>query len=147
MEQLTTEPAEGSPPQVVLGSPPLSGLAGQRRREARLSQSALTKGARCRPPLEDESQQLRKLAGRSGESSGRPPDPGLVRTGAPPCRDLSRVAFELALFGHPESKSLVPDGTPCKGETCGLLGRYPVTAIEASRGQRPTARSTGQGGG
>jgi hypothetical protein len=29
---------------------------------------------------------------------------------------------------HPESKSLAPDGTPCKADTCGLLGRYPVTA-------------------
>lgn len=29
---------------------------------------------------------------------------------------------------HPEYKSLAPDGTPCKGETTGLLGRYPVTA-------------------
>lgn len=29
---------------------------------------------------------------------------------------------------HPESKSLAPDGTPCKGETAGLLGRYPVRA-------------------
>ena len=29
---------------------------------------------------------------------------------------------------HPESKSLAPDGTPCNGDTCGLLGRYPVTA-------------------
>ena len=29
---------------------------------------------------------------------------------------------------HPESKSLAPDGTPCKGDTCGLLARYPVTA-------------------
>jgi hypothetical protein len=29
---------------------------------------------------------------------------------------------------HAEFKSLAPDGTPCKGDTCGLLGRYPVTA-------------------
>ena len=29
---------------------------------------------------------------------------------------------------HPESKSLAPYRTPCKGDTCGLLGRYPVTA-------------------
>lgn len=29
---------------------------------------------------------------------------------------------------HSESKSLAPDGTPCNGDTCGLLARYPVTA-------------------
>ena len=29
---------------------------------------------------------------------------------------------------HPEYKSLAPDGTPCKGDSVGLLGRYPVTA-------------------
>jgi hypothetical protein len=29
---------------------------------------------------------------------------------------------------HPESKSLAPNGMPCNGDTCGLLGRYPVTA-------------------
>jgi hypothetical protein len=29
---------------------------------------------------------------------------------------------------HPEYKSLAPDSTPCKGNTTGLLGRYPVTA-------------------
>jgi len=29
---------------------------------------------------------------------------------------------------HPEFKSLVPNGTPCKGDTSGLLARYPVTA-------------------
>lgn len=29
---------------------------------------------------------------------------------------------------HPESKSLAPNGGPCKADTCGLLGRYPVTA-------------------
>jgi hypothetical protein len=29
---------------------------------------------------------------------------------------------------HPKSKSLAPDGTPCTGDTCGLLERYPVTA-------------------
>ena len=31
-------------------------------------------------------------------------------------------------FRHPESKSLAPDGTRCNEDTCGLLGRYPVTA-------------------
>jgi len=30
---------------------------------------------------------------------------------------------------HPESKSLAPDGTLCKDNTCGLLARYPVTAL------------------
>jgi hypothetical protein len=29
---------------------------------------------------------------------------------------------------HPESKSLAPDGTPCKADTQGLLKRYPVRA-------------------
>jgi hypothetical protein len=29
---------------------------------------------------------------------------------------------------HLESKSLAPDGNPCKSDTCGLLKRYPVTA-------------------
>jgi hypothetical protein len=29
---------------------------------------------------------------------------------------------------HPESKSLAPDGTPCKADTTGLLGPYPVMA-------------------
>jgi hypothetical protein len=29
---------------------------------------------------------------------------------------------------HPEYKSLAPDGAPCRSETAGLLGRYPVTA-------------------
>ncbi len=29
---------------------------------------------------------------------------------------------------HPESKSLAPDGTPCKTDSAGLLKRYPVTA-------------------
>jgi hypothetical protein len=31
---------------------------------------------------------------------------------------------------HPEYKSVAPDGTPCKADTQGLLGRYPVTASE-----------------
>jgi hypothetical protein len=29
---------------------------------------------------------------------------------------------------HPEYKSLAPDGNPCKGDSWGLLQRYPVTA-------------------
>lgn len=29
---------------------------------------------------------------------------------------------------HPESKSVAPDGTSCKSDTAGLLGRFPVTA-------------------
>ena len=29
---------------------------------------------------------------------------------------------------HPESKSLAPDGSPCKSDSAGLLRRYPVTA-------------------
>jgi hypothetical protein len=31
---------------------------------------------------------------------------------------------------HPEYKSLAPDGNPCKADTIGLLGRYPVTASD-----------------
>ena len=31
---------------------------------------------------------------------------------------------------HPEFKSLAPDGTPCKGDTRGLLKRCPITASE-----------------
>jgi hypothetical protein len=31
--------------------------------------------------------------------------------------------------GHPESKSLAPDGTLCRGSTVGLLRRRPVTAL------------------
>jgi len=42
---------------------------------------------------------------------------------------------------HPESKSLAPDGTPCKGDTCGLLERYPVTAS----GLHPIGKETERG--
>ena len=31
---------------------------------------------------------------------------------------------------HAEHKSLAPDGNPCKADTSGLLGRYPVIASE-----------------
>src|SRR4029077_19994451 len=39
--------------------------------------------------------------------------------------------FEMVLaqyVRHPESKSLAPDGTACRADSHGLLGRYPVTA-------------------
>lgn len=40
-------------------------------------------------------------------------------------------SFEMVFaqyIRHPESKSLAPDGTPCRADSQGLLGRYPVTA-------------------
>jgi hypothetical protein len=39
--------------------------------------------------------------------------------------------FEMVFFQfhrHPEHKSLAPDGGPCKADSYGLLGRYPVEA-------------------
>jgi len=45
---------------------------------------------------------------------------------------------------HPESKSLAPDGTPCKAETSGLLGRYPVTASGFHLIGKETERGWGQ---
>jgi hypothetical protein len=39
--------------------------------------------------------------------------------------------FEMVFFQfhrHPEHKSLAPDGKPCKADSHGLLGRYPVEA-------------------
>jgi hypothetical protein len=39
--------------------------------------------------------------------------------------------FEIVFFQfhrHPEHKSLAPDGSPCKADSHGLLGRYPVEA-------------------
>jgi hypothetical protein len=44
--------------------------------------------------------------------------------------DVSHL-FEMVFAQYirtPESKSLAPDGTASRAETCGLLGRYPVTA-------------------
>jgi len=41
------------------------------------------------------------------------------------------LTFEMVFaqyIRHPESKSLAPDGTPCRADTCGLLKRYPVRA-------------------
>jgi hypothetical protein len=46
-------------------------------------------------------------------------------------RAAQAQTFDMAFaqyIRHPESKSLAPDGTRCNGDTCGLLGRYPVTA-------------------
>jgi hypothetical protein len=42
---------------------------------------------------------------------------------------------------HPESKSLAPDGTPCKADSAGLLKRYPVTAT----GFHLIGKETGRG--
>ena len=43
----------------------------------------------------------------------------------------SAQTFEMVFFQfhrHPEHKSLAPDGSPCKADSHGLLGRYPVQA-------------------
>jgi hypothetical protein len=39
---------------------------------------------------------------------------------------LEMVFFQF--HRHPENKSLAPDGSPCKADSHGLLGRYPVMA-------------------
>jgi hypothetical protein len=49
----------------------------------------------------------------------------------PPTLPVLAQTFDMVFaqyVRHPESKSLAPDGTRCKGDTFGLLGRYPVTA-------------------
>ena len=56
---------------------------------------------------------------------------GSTHTLEPPTLPVLAQTFDMVLaqyVRHPESKSLAPDGTPCKGDTSGLLGRYPVTA-------------------
>jgi hypothetical protein len=40
----------------------------------------------------------------------------------------SEVSSKVSYQEHPESKSFAPDGNPCKADSHGLLGRYPVEA-------------------
>ena len=56
---------------------------------------------------------------------------GTTHTLSPPTLLALPQTFEVVFsqyHRHPEYKSLAPDGTPCKGDTAGLLERYPVTA-------------------
>jgi hypothetical protein len=56
---------------------------------------------------------------------------GSTHTLKPPTLPVLAQTFGMAFaqyIRHPESKSLAPDGTPCMGDTCGLLARHPVTA-------------------
>jgi hypothetical protein len=56
---------------------------------------------------------------------------GNTHTLEPPTLPVLVQTFEMVFVQyvrHPESKSLAADGAPCKGDTSGLLGRYPVTA-------------------
>jgi len=58
---------------------------------------------------------------------------GNTHTLKPPTIPVIAQTFETVFsqyVGLPEYKSLAPDGTPCKADTQGLLGRYPVTATE-----------------
>lgn len=58
---------------------------------------------------------------------------GSTHTLQPPTLPVLPQTFEMVLsqyVRHPEYKSLAPDGNPCKADTSGLLGRYPVTASE-----------------
>jgi hypothetical protein len=52
---------------------------------------------------------------------------------APDLRGQARIATYGEILDdyreRPEHKSLAPDGTPCQGETAGLLGRRPVEAF------------------
>ena len=50
-------------------------------------------------------------------------------------RDSSRKSSCRAASREP-----APDGTPCNGDTCGLLGRYPVTASGFHRVGKETER-------
>jgi hypothetical protein len=52
-------------------------------------------------------------------------------TNAIPANKSPGIEYDMILAQYirqPESKSLAPDGTRCNGDTCGFLGRYPVTA-------------------
>jgi hypothetical protein len=56
---------------------------------------------------------------------------GQIHTINPPTLLALPHTFELMFaqyWRHPEFKSLAPDGSPCKGDTRGLLKRCPVTA-------------------
>ena len=56
---------------------------------------------------------------------------GSTHTLKPPTSPVLAQTFGMGsgqYICHAESKSLAPDGTRSNGDTCGLLGRYPVTA-------------------
>ena len=56
---------------------------------------------------------------------------GTVCTLEPPTLPILAQTFEMVFAQyeqHLESKSLAPDGRPCRPDTCGLLKRHPVTA-------------------
>jgi hypothetical protein len=56
---------------------------------------------------------------------------GTTHTLDNPTLPLLVQTFEMVFrqyHRHPESKSVAPDGTPCKADTAGLLKPYPVTA-------------------
>jgi hypothetical protein len=57
---------------------------------------------------------------------------GSAHTLKPPTLAVLAQNFGMAFaqyVRHPESKSLAPDGSPCKANSDGLLRRYPVTAL------------------
>jgi hypothetical protein len=54
---------------------------------------------------------------------------GTTHTLDNPTLPLLVQTFEMVFrqyHRHPESKSVAPDGTPCKADTAGLLKPYPV---------------------
>ena len=56
---------------------------------------------------------------------------GSAHTLKPPTLPVLAQTFDMVFaqyVRHPEAKNLAPDGAPCRGDTAGLLGRYPVTA-------------------
>jgi hypothetical protein len=56
---------------------------------------------------------------------------GTIHTLNPPSLLALTQTFEMVFSQytrHPEHKSLAPDGRPCKADSHGLLGRYPVEA-------------------
>jgi hypothetical protein len=58
---------------------------------------------------------------------------GNTHTLKPPTVPVIVQTFETVFSQyvlHPEYKSIAPDGSPCKADSRGLLGRYPVTASE-----------------
>jgi len=68
---------------------------------------------------------------------------GSTHTLKPPTLPVLAQTFSMAFaqyIRHPESKSVAPDDAPCKGDTCGLLGRYPVTASGFHRIGKETER-------
>jgi hypothetical protein len=58
---------------------------------------------------------------------------GIVHTLDNPSLPVLVQTFEMVFqqyHRHSESKSCAPDGTPCNGDSAGLLKRYPVTATK-----------------